>query len=226
MLAWAFPQAAGRAMKLRYRGAVEVLELADDDGQPPAIRWPGNSATAIQDRAIDWNGGDAPEARSAAHGDAALLLHRYHDWDTWDGVTPSATHVAATAALEVPSNVIEGISTEAPRLSTRGFRFLAVAGVMAFMAVVMATVLMWQRVEDTHTEVVRRHEIKTVPGLSGLKRRINRLETELAAVFASPSGDPTGRADRIQQELTGLRECVAAFQVAAVSGRGSDIRIC
>jgi hypothetical protein len=177
-------------------------------------------------------GASASSAHVGSPGSATVPVHDLEAWDEddwdedddwedddWDGVAVATGRSARS--INDPEHL-----TLADVLRVRSARFIAITIVVTFVAVVMATVLLWQRVEDTRAEVNRGKQVTSVPGLAGVHRRLNQLETEVAAILGSPNGDPTGRTDAIQQQLTALNQCVAEFQHTIVSGRRSSVRYC
>ena len=216
-----------------------ILDDDDDDDDDKAID-DDNDDKAIDDETSDrgaelitvsggGSGADAPDSSNVVSRD--ITTGGSHDLDAWDdeeewededwddeeAVAADRGAHAATYAQHV---------TLAEVLRVRSARIIGIVAVVTIVVVLMATVLLWQRVEDTRAEISRSKQVTSVPGLASVHRRLNRLETEIAAILGSPNGDPTGRADAIQQQLTALNQCVVEFQRSVVSGKRTAVKYC
>jgi hypothetical protein len=139
--------------------------------------------------------------------------------------------------LDVFDDTDDGVAERAParvvaapvvsrRRSSTGARFLAVVVAVVLLGLVAATVLLWQRVEDTRKSA-RTPRTVTVSGLAAVQRRLDQVETQLAAIRGSGTAPPL--ADPLQNQVTALEQCVAQFQQAVVDvqrGRRVQITYC
>ena len=104
-------------------------------------------------------------------------------------------------------------------LSSRGARFLAVVAVCTIFALVAASVVLWQRIENVRIEKQPVPAASVIENqLRDLRRRLTRVETQVAGTLDA-TGTVTTTPAPLIWELELLKKCVREFQQALDDGR-------
>ncbi|MEX0666013.1 MAG: hypothetical protein WD598_14760 [Acidimicrobiia bacterium] len=116
-------------------------------------------------------------------------------------------------------------------MASRGARVLTVVVVAVFTALLAATVLLWQRVEEARVPpepVLPKVETVTPDQLLAVENRLNSIETKLASMVDAAGTMVTAAPTELQSELVALRSCLSAFQRAIDDGsvRGGRFAYC
>jgi hypothetical protein len=107
-------------------------------------------------------------------------------------------------------------------MASRGVRFLTVVVVAIFAVLVAATVLLWQRVEESHGPAASEPATSPVQEaqLRAVRSRLNSVETRLSSMLDESQTVVTAPPPSVLEfELAALRNCLIEFQRAIDVGR-------